>query len=42
MTKFCSASKLIAGIRMPQEEEYEGADLSVHRISSTPDRKPNW
>ena len=34
--------KLVMGIRMSQEEEYEGADLSVHRISSTPDREPNW
>jgi len=36
------ALKAILGIRMSQEEEYEGADLSVHRISSTPDREPNW
>jgi len=36
------ALKLFLGIRMSQEEEYEGADLSVHRISSTPDREPNW
>jgi Amt family ammonium transporter len=34
--------KAALGIRMSQEEEYEGADLSVHRISSTPDREPNW
>jgi Amt family ammonium transporter len=34
--------KLVLGIRMSHEEEYEGADLSVHRISSTPDREPNW
>ncbi len=34
--------KLVLGIRMSQEEEYEGADLSVHRISSSPDREPNW
>ena len=36
------ALKVVLGIRMSQEEEYEGADLSVHRISSTPDREPNW
>jgi len=36
------ALKAALGIRMSQEEEYEGADLSVHRISSTPDREPNW
>ena len=34
--------KAMMGIRMSQEEEYEGADLSVHRISSTPEREPNW
>jgi Amt family ammonium transporter len=34
--------KVVLGIRMSQEEEFEGADLSVHRISSTPDREPNW
>jgi Amt family ammonium transporter len=34
--------KVLLGIRMSQEEEYEGADLSMHRISSTPDREPNW
>ncbi|WP_062310210.1 ammonium transporter [Polynucleobacter sinensis] len=34
--------KLIFGIRMSHEEEYDGADLSIHRISSTPDREPNW
>ena len=36
------ALKSVVGIRMSHEEEYEGADLSVHRISSTPDREPNW
>ena len=36
------AIKATMGIRMSQEEEYEGADISVHRISSTPDREPNW
>ena len=36
------ALKMVLGIRMSQEEEFEGADLSVHRISSTPDREPNW
>jgi ammonium transporter, Amt family len=36
------ALKLTLGIRMSQEEEFEGADLSAHRISATPDREPNW
>ena len=34
--------KAVLGIRMSQEEEFEGADLSIHRISSAPDREPNW
>ena len=34
--------KAVLGIRVSQEEEFEGADLSIHRISSTPDREPNW
>ncbi len=34
--------KAVLGIRMSHEEEYEGADLSIHRISATPDREPNW
>ena len=34
--------KAILGIRMSQEEEYEGADLSIHRISASPDRESNW
>ncbi len=34
--------KAVLGIRMTQEEEFEGADLSTHRISSSPDREPNW
>ncbi len=36
------ALKVTLGIRMSHEEEYEGADLSVHRISSSPDRESNW
>ena len=36
------ALKVAIGIRMSHEEEFEGADLSIHRISATPDREPNW
>ena len=36
------ALKVVIGIRMSHEEEFEGADLSIHRISATPDREPNW
>ena len=34
--------KAAVGLRLSQEEEYEGADLSVHRIGSTPDREVSW
>jgi Amt family ammonium transporter len=31
--------KLIVGIRLDQESEFNGADLSIHRISATPERE---
>ncbi len=31
--------KLVAGIRLDQESEYNGADLSIHKISATPERE---
>jgi Amt family ammonium transporter len=34
--------KATMGLRLDQEEEYQGADLSIHRITATPDRDPNW
>jgi len=34
--------KATMGLRLSQEEEYDGADLSVHRISATPEREVNW
>ena len=34
--------KAIFGLRLDQEQEYEGADLSIHRITATPEREPNW
>jgi len=30
------------GLRLSQEEEFEGADLSIHKISSSPDRESSW
>lgn len=30
--------KLILGLRMDAEDEFNGADLSIHRISATPDK----
>ncbi|NIC42387.1 ammonium transporter [Aquabacterium sp. A08] len=34
--------KATVGLRLSQEEEYEGADLSLHRIRATPERESNW
>ncbi|MDB5966164.1 MAG: ammonium transporter [Polaromonas sp.] len=32
----------VMGLRLSQEEEYEGADLSIHRIGATPEREVTW
>jgi Amt family ammonium transporter len=34
--------KAVFGLRLSQEEEFEGADLSIHRIRATPERESNW
>ena len=34
--------KVVMGLRLTQEEEFEGADLSLHRITATPDREASW
>ena len=34
--------KATMGIRLSAEEEFEGADLSIHKIGSTPDREVSW
>jgi len=36
------AIKKLVGLRLDPEEEFQGADLSIHRISSTPEREVNW
>ncbi|MFM2068949.1 MAG: hypothetical protein RLZZ584_3858 [Pseudomonadota bacterium] len=30
------------GLRLTQEEEFEGADQSIHRIGATPEREVSW
>lgn len=30
------------GLRLSQEEEFEGADLSIHRIKATPEHETSW
>jgi len=34
--------KATVGLKLSAEEEYEGADLSVHKINATPDREVSW
>ena len=34
--------KKIVGIRLDPEEEFNGADLSIHRITATPERESGW
>jgi Amt family ammonium transporter len=34
--------KSTVGLRLEAEEEFNGADLSIHRISASPERETNW
>jgi ammonium transporter, Amt family len=34
--------KAAIGIRLDAEEEFQGADLSIHKISATAERETNW
>ena len=34
--------KAVLGLRLDREEEFDGADLSIHKISATAEREPNW
>jgi Amt family ammonium transporter len=34
--------KRTVGIRLSEEDEFNGADLSIHQISASPDRETNW
>ena len=36
------ALKKTMGLRLDPEQEFQGADLSIHHISSTPERESNW
>jgi len=36
------ALRATVGIRLDPEEEFNGADLSIHRITATPDRESGW
>jgi Amt family ammonium transporter len=34
--------KSLVGLRLDAEEEFDGADLSIHKISSSPERETLW
>jgi Amt family ammonium transporter len=34
--------KAVMGLRLDAEQEFDGADLAIHRISATPERESNW
>ncbi len=34
--------KAVMGLRLSQEEEFEGADLAIHKISATAERETSW
>ncbi len=34
--------KITIGLRLSQEEEYAGADLSIHHVSATPETESSW
>ncbi len=34
--------KALLGLRLDPEAEYDGADLTIHKISATPDRESSW
>jgi Amt family ammonium transporter len=36
------ALKMLVGIRLDAEQEFEGSDLSIHRISATSERDSGW
>jgi Amt family ammonium transporter len=36
------ALKATVGLRLNAEEEFNGADLTIHRISATPDQEARW
>jgi Amt family ammonium transporter len=34
--------RAVMGLRLSPEQEHEGADLSIHKIGSTPEREVSW
>ena len=36
------ALKRVVGLRLDAEAEFNGADLSIHKVSATAERETNW
>jgi Amt family ammonium transporter len=36
------ALRATLGLRLDPEEEFNGADLTIHKITATPEREPSW
>lgn len=34
--------KIVCGIRLDREQEFDGSDLSIHKIGATPEREAGW
>jgi len=34
--------KATMGLRLDPDEEFNGADLTIHKITATPEREPSW
>jgi len=32
----------MVGIRMSEEDEFMGADLAIHKVSSSPEKEAGW
>jgi Amt family ammonium transporter len=36
------ALRATVGLRLSEEEEFNGADLTIHKITATPERESGW
>ncbi|HMR71388.1 MAG TPA: ammonium transporter, partial [Rubrivivax sp.] len=34
--------RAVVGLRLDREQEFRGADLSIHRIGASPEREASW
>jgi Amt family ammonium transporter len=37
-----AALRAVLGLRLDQEQEFNGADLAIHKIGATPEREAGW